>query len=194
MSDDNDLKARDLMSEIKVQLAELESAKPTRIDGLSISSTSKLPLKVMWFKAALGWRMSELSKTAFDALEREQFASAIILTRAAAESCAALWSLSTKIQAAVKSGAVGDIGTHLMRFIMGHRGDAEMPDAVNVLTCVDRVDKDVDGFRHHYDVLSEYAHPNWAGTVHIYSQPHPGEGTVSFGNYIRGAIRYSPLP
>ena len=39
-----------------------------------------------------------------------------------------------------------------------------MPTSVNILTLVDRVEKTAPGFRSLYDALSEYAHPNWAGT------------------------------
>jgi hypothetical protein len=45
---------------------------------------------------------------------------------------------------------------------------------VNVLNFVDRVDKDIPGFRHQYDLLSEIAHPNWAGTVFLFSETEPG--------------------
>jgi hypothetical protein len=49
---------------------------------------------------------------------------------------------------------------------MGSRNkpDPEMPDAVNTLSLIDRVEKTTPGFRSIYDALCEYTHPNWAGT------------------------------
>jgi hypothetical protein len=50
---------------------------------------------------------------------------------------------------------------------------------------VDRVEKDVAGFRHQYDVLSEFAHPNWAGTGLLYSKPDPANYWTDFGTNLR---------
>lgn len=73
-----------------------------------------------------------------------------------------------------------------MRLSMGSRTDATLPQAVSVITFVDRVEKDVEGFRHQYDLLSEFAHPNWAGTALLYSKPDPPNLWTDFGANIRG--------
>jgi hypothetical protein len=108
------------------------------------------------------------------------------LTRAAVETAAALWYLCAKLDAAVKAGAVGDIDDYLMKLAMGSRTDSAMPQAISVLTFVDRVNKDVEGFRDQYDRLSEFSHPNWAGTALLYSKPDPPNLWTDFGQNIRG--------
>jgi hypothetical protein len=84
-----------------------------------------------------------------------------------------------------ESGAVADIDNDLMRLIGGSRTDPAMPQAINVLTFVDKVDKDVQGFRRQYDALCEYAHPNSLGTVFVYSKPDPEMGWADLGSNVR---------
>ena len=50
----------------------------------------------------------------------------------------------------------------------------------------DEEEKDVDGFRHQYEMLSEFSHPNWAGTALLYSRPDPPNLRTDFGANIRG--------
>jgi hypothetical protein len=131
--------------------------------------------------------MAELSRGAFENFEKDRLALAILETRAAVETCAALWYLHAKLDATLKAGAVGDIDEFLMKLSMGSRTDTDiMPQAISVLTFVDRVEKDVEGFRHQYDLLSEFAHPNWAGTALLYSKPDPPNLWTDFGANIRG--------
>jgi hypothetical protein len=54
-----------------------------------------------------------------------------------------------------------------------------------VLTFVKHVDKDFDGFLHQYNSLSEFAHPNWAGTALLYSRPDPRDLRTDFGATLR---------
>jgi hypothetical protein len=74
-----------------------------------------------------------------------------------------------------------------MRLLMGSKVDTDiLPPSVNVLNFVDRVDRDIPGFRHQYDRLSEIAHPNWAGTVFLFSKTESG-GIANFGEHSRSA-------
>jgi hypothetical protein len=175
-----------MMGEIRERVDLLESNLPRRVDGFGISPHSKLPFKVLLYREVLIWRMAELSRSAFDNLEKERLASAITLTRAAVETSAALWYLWTKIDGAVQSRTVGDIDDYLMKLIMGSKTNPDLPQAINVLTFVDRTNKDIDGFREQYDNLSEFAHPNWAGTALLYSKSDPKNLWTDFGANIRG--------
>ena len=175
----------DLIAEIHGRLALIESSLPTRVDAM-VSPESKLPFKALIYRAALIWRMAELCRGAVENFENNHVARAILLTRAAIETGAGLWYLSAKIDAALDAGAVSDIDNFLMKLSMGSRTDPEMPPAISVLTFVDRVEKDVEGFRHQYDLLSEFSHPNWAGTALLYSKPDPPNLWTDFGPRIRG--------
>jgi len=175
-----------LMKEIRDRIELLESSLPTRVDAM-VSPDSKLPFKALLYRAALIWRMAELSRGAFENYERDRLALAILETRAAIETSAALWYLHAKLDATLKAGAVGDIDDFLMKLSMGSRTDTDiMPQAISVLTFVDRVEKDAEGFRQQYDRLSEFAHPNWGGTALLYSKPDPPNLWTDFGANIRG--------
>lgn len=174
-----------LMTEIRGGLELLEGNLPHRVDPM-VSPASRLPFKALVYRAALSWRMAELSRGAFESFENNQIARAILLTRAAVETGAGLWYLGAKLDAAVKAGAEGDINDYLMKLMMGSRTNPEMPSAISVLTFVARVEKDVEGFSQQYDLLSEYSHPNWAGTARLYSKPDATNLWTDFGRNIRG--------
>src|SRR6266571_1546541 len=137
-----------LLTEVTSRLQLLESGRPSRLDAMAVSSISKLPFKALLYREALIWRITELGRSAVASFEKNKLASAILLTRATVETSAALRYLWTKLDAAVKSGAVGDLDEYLMKLSMGSRTDLDiMPQAISVLTFVDRVEKDVAGFR-----------------------------------------------
>jgi hypothetical protein len=129
--------------------------------------------------------MAELGRSAFESFENSKLASAILLTRAAVETSAALWYLCAKVDVAVKSGTVGDIDDHLMKLTMGNKTNSAMPNPINVMNFVDCVGKDIIGFRDGYNALSEFAHPNRAGTALLYSKPDPSNFRADFGSNIR---------
>jgi hypothetical protein len=73
--------------------------------------------------------------------------------------------------------------------------------AVSVLTYVDKFNKRADGFRGHYDMLSERCHPNSLGHNFMFSMLDRTDGTVSYcdereparnGQMILAAL--APLP
>jgi hypothetical protein len=55
-------------------------------------------------------------------------------------------------------------------------------EAVSVLTYIDKFDKRFEGFRGHYDMLSERCHPNSAGHNFMFSKLDRSDGTVRFCN------------
>ena len=175
-----------LMTEIRERLALLESSLPTVVDGM-VSPDSKLPFKALVYREALIWRMVELSRGAYENFEQNKLANAILLTRAAVETTSGLWYLAAKIEAALTAGDVGTIDTHLMRLIMGSKTDPDLPPAINVMNFVDRVEKDIEGFRHQYELLSEFSHPNWAGTALLYTRQGALSMTTELGDNIRGS-------
>jgi glutathione-specific gamma-glutamylcyclotransferase len=176
-----------LMDEIRGRLELLESNLPRRVDGFAVSQHTKIPFKTLIYRAALMWRMAELSRSAMEHFESSKLTSAIQLTRAAFETSAALWYLRGKLDAAVESQTIGDIGAFLMRLLMGSRNNPDLPQPINVMTFVEHVEKDIKGFRQQYDGLSEFAHPNWAGTSLLYSRPDSVNGWTDFGANIRAS-------
>src|SRR5205085_6940935 len=54
-----------------------------------------------------------------------------------------------------------------------------------VLTFLDRINKTIPGVRETYDRMSEYAHPNWAGTAFAYSRNDTDLILTDFGRGLR---------
>jgi len=174
-----------LMEEIRRRIDLLESNLPTRVDAAVVSLTAKLPFKALWYREALVWRFAELCRSAFESFTNDKLISAILLTRAAIESTAAMWYLNVKIEQTIEAQTLGEIDDELMRLLCGGKSDPTMPAAINVLTFIEKVDKGVAGFRDQYIMLSEYAHPNWAGTALVYSDPDMERRQTHFGSNLR---------
>ena len=171
------------MNEIRERIQLLESSLPKHLDAMAVSQTAKLPWKALFYREALIWRMAELSRSAYENFENHRVVSAVVLTRAAAETFAALWYLWHKIAIAVQAAIVGDIDTYLMKLISGVKipDDPVFPQAINILTIIEKVDKEVKGFNHQYAVLCEYTHPNASGTTHSYLRHNREQLTTDFG-------------
>lgn len=91
---------KELLEEIRNRLSDIEACLPDQIDILAVSPRSKLPFKALTYRGTLIWRMAELSRTAYEAFKDDKLASAILLTRGAVETCAALWYLRNIVSAA----------------------------------------------------------------------------------------------
>jgi hypothetical protein len=163
---------------------------PRQIDAFAISRV-KLPGNAIWYRETMLWRFTELAQDALERLDHERLASAILLTRAAVETGAALWYLDTKIKAAIKSGDLTDLDEKLKQLAVGYKDpsvDADgLPKAINVLTFVRQVDKEIGGYAGQYAALCEYSHPNHDGAAGLYSHPHDDTGLIDFGSNVRGS-------
>ena len=60
-----------------------------------------------------------------------------------------------------------------------------MPRPARIGKFLERVEKDIEDFSHEYGVLSEYAPPNWAGTVLLLSSTDKKTAVTDFGRNIR---------
>ena len=176
----------DLLKEAKQRCQLLSECLPKRVDPVSISYTAKIPWKAMVYREALIWRTEELARTAYEMFTRNELASAVILTRACMESVAAMWYLQEKIQHVIDTKEAGDINDVLMRLLMGSKNDITDIESVSVLTFVEKINKDIDGFERSYKSLCEYAHPNRSGTSFLYSKPNSEKIWIDYGKNIRG--------
>ncbi len=168
----------DLLNEVRQRVQILSENLPTLVDPANISYKAKIPFKVISFREMLIWRAEELSRTAIQMYESEDLASAITLTRAFTETVAAIWYLMKLVEA----GYTEEFDSKMQRLLLGHkRKDMDMPEAINVLTFLEKAEKEISGIKSTYEMLSEYAHPNWAGTHFLYASNDHEKLTVSFG-------------
>lgn len=179
--------------EIEQRLAEARSwvnhvsnSLPTAADPLAVSKKAKTPWVALCFREAQAWRTDEFARAACDMFERGDIVVGVTNTRALAESVAAIWHLKNLIEGQLRDGVSADLHERMMRLVMGHKiKDAEMPEAVSVLTMLDKVDAEIPGFRRTYDLMSELAHPNYRGAMGAYSKHDPDTLITYFGRGIR---------
>lgn len=186
-----------VMKEINARLELLESNLPRPVDATTISQMSKLPVKALLYREALIWRVVELARAAYENFAADKLVAGIVVTRAVVETSAALWYLCGKVAAAVDSDAVGNIDDYLMKMYVGvATGNTgkdsvpttdQLPRPIRVGSFLRHVEKDIEGFSYQYGILSEYAHPNWAGTVLLYSKTDTETGITDFGQHLRKA-------
>ncbi len=101
------------------------------------------------------------------------------------ETSAALWYFREILERSTEVQAISETDQRLVQLLMGSKIDSDiLPKAENVLNFVDRVDKKIPGFRHQYERLSEFAHPNWSGTALLFSKREDG-GIANFGENMR---------
>lgn len=157
---------------------------PPRIDAAALGVRSKAPFQLLCAREALIWRSEELARNACDALEREDLSVAALLTRALTENAALVWKL-WEILDARHSHSPQELNDLLIRLLVGSRKWPDGPQAMQILSCIDRMDKAVPGVRAGYDSLSEIAHPNWSGVAGLYSKPDPSRYLTDFGRGLR---------
>lgn len=96
---------------------------------------------------ALIWRMDELAHVSFQAFQARQFAAAILLTRAAVETMAALWYLEEKVSVALTQGKLADLDTYVMKLLSGNYLWDDLPDPLRVGKFIECVERCVPGFK-----------------------------------------------
>jgi len=166
--------------EARARANALRESLPQSVDAAALGVRSKAPLQLLCTREALICRTEELARTACEALERDDLAAAALLARATVESAALAWKLMEVLDDWQKLSPKNLNGI-LMRMLVGSRIWPDGPQALNVLSCIDRMDKKVPGVRKSYDILSEIVHPNWRGVFGMYAKTDGEKFTVHFG-------------
>ena len=170
--------------EARARADALRQSLPKSMDAAALGVWSKAPFQLLCTCEALIWRTEELARTACDALEREDFVAAALLTRGTVESAALAWKLMEVLDDRQKLSPQ-ELNEVLMRMLAGSRIWDDGPQALQILSCIDRMDKTAPGVRKSYDILSEIAHPNWRGVFGMYSKTDEAKFTARFGRGLR---------
>jgi hypothetical protein len=148
------------------QLADTISASlPDRIQIASLTLNSKIPFKSLSIRELLIHRVASLATATIDLFEGNQIIPAVVLTRAVIETVAIIYCLHERLQQFLNDKDDSGLDAFLMSCLLGFRNEPGFPKSINVLTFIDHVTKTIPEFRQSYDILSEYAHPNYSGLL-----------------------------
>ena len=156
------------LEEAKRLSTELMRSLATLVYESDYTFNSRLPFKAASLRELLAHRMYDLSQSAISNLDKNAVVPAATLTRAGLETVAILYCLNREMTNFFDSKDGGRINTFLMSSLTGSRDDDAPIRSVNVLNSIDKVAKELPGFRQSYDNLSEYTHPNWSGLLGSY--------------------------
>lgn len=180
----------EMLAEARAHVEHFGKHLPTVVDPAGISLRAKIPFNALCAREGLLWRIEELGRAACDCYGRRDVVAAIVLTRAVVECAAALWHLMELVDHQVSKGIESDLHQKVLALLLGQRLDPSGSQAVNVLTMLGRINKAIPGVSHSYDLLSEYAHPNWSGTAGSYSEIDREQVLTKFGRGLRNPDRH----
>lgn len=153
---------------------------------LSMNIVYKPTFDADCYREAALYRFIELVESSF-LLYRENFlVGAVVSARAAQETLAVIWFVNSKLEHLAKTKDIVHFSETMKRLVLGWSNDIEFPEKINVFKCIDSVDKSMKGsFRRHYEMLCEYAHPNFSGTFGAYAGVNNENLEVTLGEYPR---------
>lgn len=145
---------------------------------------------VDFFREALLYRFIELAETTIILFRANHLVSAIISARSVQETLAMMWFVNDKLKSLSITEDLSTFLKKMDRLSFGWSGDDQFPEKINILTCIDSVDKIMEGsFRKNYDFLSEFAHPNYSGVIGAYTKPNHQTLDVDLSCYPRSMVR-----
>jgi hypothetical protein len=173
---------REYLVEARVFATNIFASLPLTVEAAALTWKSKIPFKALSLREVLIHRVSELAMVAVDLYECDKLVPAFIITRAVVETVAMTYWLSQKVGLFLDSKDIKELDEFLMKAMHGSRDSSTPLDSYNVLTAVDRMNKEYDGFRKMYDGLCEFAHPNWSGVLGAYGKVDHQRYSLSLGS------------
>lgn len=147
----------------------------------------KVAWKLACFEQGILYRTIALQNGVSAAINQNNALCALLLCRALVEVSASVWSVCRALEKGLSDDDLNAIDTALMKSSFSARWD-RWPDkyqATNILTLLDNLDRELVGkeerpARGNYDLLSEFAHPNMAGTLGFFGDLCKKEFTYTF--------------
>lgn len=135
-------------------------------------------------------RFIELAESTIVLHEKKLLIGAVVTARATQETFAVMWFINIQLERLSKTKDLSYFLLKMHRLSLGWSNREEFPEKINVLNCINAVDKLIGGgFRGHYDLLSELAHPNYSGTLSVYTKPDHESFKITIGSYPRSQKR-----
>jgi hypothetical protein len=195
-----------LVGDLNASLDRLSGLRAVEINVSGEFLRSKIAWKLASYQHALLHRLVALMDGAAVAWNNRCTLSAMLSARALMETFAVMTEFERQVTHLLNEESLGGLDALAQNGIFASRDPDWIKDnpetqAISVLTYVDKFDKRAEGFRGHYDMLSERCHPNSLGHNFMFSKLDRTDGTVRFcdereparnGQMILAAV--APLP
>ncbi len=152
-------------------LRELQENPPKEIDVDSMGGYDSVIAKFMLTRAGLLHRALELAISSDTAINNKQIVSSSLLIRALFETVSVFGYMYYKMVDFNKNKNIKEFDTNITNILYGSRNGTTDYVSVNILTMIDKIDKEYPNYRSTYDKLSEYSHPNFMGASLLYGTP-----------------------
>lgn len=143
----------------------------------------KAPFRSLVIREALLWRMHDLGRQMLLLAQHNHILGARILLRSAIETLGLLIYLNQKTSAVIDGSLsffkFNDITKQLL---IGSKNAATSSTAVNILTVLEKAERNYPGLLSMHQHLSESTHPNYDGVLYGYSSSDPDKYETSFVN------------
>ena len=180
------LESRRLCHELEALLPRTHSPPPDATfltpDGDLV--TVKIPSKLTGVAGALAWRAHDFASLACDLFDAKRTIPGAVIGRSLMETTALFYVLHRKTAQAVADRSLDDLDEFLVRCLSGNRLGSGDPESPNVLTAIDKLEKEpgAERYKDFYASLCEFAHPNSLGTFYAYAHFDDGRRAMSFGH------------
>jgi len=149
--------------------AEIADSLPKELHARSFTLNSKLPYKAGSFREVLIHRVSDLADVSIQILVAGNLVPAFVMVRSVVETTAMMYWLHEKSKEFLGKRDENAFDEFLMKGMLGSKDGTTGQTSYNILTAIDRLNKEFDGIRGMYDRLCEFTHPNWSGVMGSYS-------------------------
>lgn len=185
----------ELITECGEYISELKAHCVNSMFSRVYSWHAKHPFKVMSFLNAMTWRMYDMSSSALTLIRKDLIIPSLCLVRACWENMVATYELKNLVQdCCIQQDIKEDVDETLMRMLYSNRFDNDNRyvgekhyehfkeyKAKNILTLVQKLEKDYPAVKDFYSTICEFVHPNGDGVCGSYSYLDESAHTVSFG-------------
>lgn len=185
----------ELIEEGEGYISELKTYCVDSMFARAYSWRAKHPFKVMSYVNAMTWRMYDMSSAALTLMKQDAIIPSLCLVRACWENMVATYELKTLIQDCCEQQYISDaVDETLMRLLYSNRFNKDNRyvgeehyehfkeyKAKNILTLVQRLEKDYPATKDFYSTICEFVHPNGDGVGGSYSYLDEAKHTVTFG-------------
>lgn len=158
------------MTDIQTKIKKIRLLKSDRIEHFQYSRKAKIPYKVHSFIEVMNLRMIDFCDATDLLIRNNHIIPSVSLIRALFENVAITYCITAAVDNSLKANKlIENFDDLITKISLGTRYESNVS-AINILTQIDKLDKEYKGIRKFYDSLCEFVHPNWDGVEGSYSE------------------------